>query len=222
VNRTEKLRATDAAASLREMSGHIKGFLVSGSDMKVLSHEPKHQFLVDVANLITPSNWNVFIDQKDRRWKPGVLNIWLWIHEYDGDDDPEDEWIGKVHSPQRYYRISFFAKMDIRAAKALRRFGDGVVASCEIWLREEWLGLETLVHELAHVAVQRYSAWKQGAHRHPDLELAFCAEEEKHGPLFQRFYRTMIKRAERYLCQELDGNRAELRIYESFSPPGTV
>jgi len=207
---------------LREMSGHIKGFLVSGSDMKVLSHEPKHQALLDVANLITPSNWNVFIDQKDRKWKPGVLNIWLWLHEYNGDDDPEDEWIGKVHSPQRYYRISFFAKMDIRAAKALRRFGDGVVASCEIWLREEWLGLETLVHVLAHVAVQRYSARKQGAHRHPDLELAFCAEEEKHGPLFQRFYRTMIKRAERYLCRELTENWGELRVYESSSPPQKV
>ena len=187
--------------------------------MEPLSHEQNLQSFLDVANLITPSSWNVFTDQKDRKWKPGVLNIWLWIHEYDGDDDPEDEWMGRVHSPQRYYRISFFAKMDIQAAKALRRFGDGVVAFCEIWLREEWLGLETLIHELAHVAVQRYSAWKEGAHRHPDLELAFCVEEEKHGPLFQHFYRTMIKRAERYLFKELAENWGELRIYESSSPP---
>ena len=183
-----------------------------------MAHEREHQSLVDVANLITPSSWNVFIDQKDRKWVPGVLNICLWIHEYDGDDDPDDEWIGKVHSPQRYYRISFFAKMDVRAAKALRRFGDGVVASSEIWLREEWLGLEALIHELAHVAVQRYLALKKGAHRNPDLELALCSEKEMHGPLFQRFYRTMIKRAERYLCKELTENWGELRIYESSSP----
>ena len=186
--------------------------------MKPLLHGKEHQSLVDVANLITPSSWNVFIDQKDRKWVPGVLNICLWIHEYDGDDDPDDEWIGKVHSPQRYYRISFFAKMDVRAAKALRRFGDGVVASSEIWLREEWLGLEALIHELAHVAVQRYFAFKKGAHRNPDLELALCSEKEMHGPLFQRFYRTMIKRAERYLCKELTENWGELRIYESSSP----
>jgi hypothetical protein len=185
--------------------------------MKPLLHGKEHQSLVDVANLITPSSWNVFIDQKDRKWVPGVLNICLWIHEYDGDDDPDDEWIGKVHSPQRYYRISFFAKMDVRAAKALRKFGDGVVASCEIWLREEWLGLETLIHELAHVAVQRYLALKKGAHRNPDLELALCSEKEMHGPLFQRFYRTMIKRAERYLCKELTENWGELRVYESSS-----
>jgi hypothetical protein len=183
-----------------------------------MAHEREHQSLVDVANLITPSSWNVFIDQKDRKWVPGVLNICLWIHEYDGDDDPDDEWIGKVHSPQRYYRISFFAKMDVRAAKALRRFGDGVVASSEIWLREEWLGLEALIHELAHVAVQRYLAFKKGAHRNPDLELALCSEKEMHGPLFQRFYRTMIKRAERYLFKKLAENWGELRIYESSSP----
>ena len=183
-----------------------------------MAHERENQSLVDLANLITPSSWNVFIDQKDRKWVPGVLNICLWIHEYDGDDDPDDEWIGKVHSPQRYYRISFFAKMDVRAAKALRRFGDGVVASSEIWLREEWLGLEALIHELAHVAVQRYLALKKGAHRNPDLELALCSEKEMHGPLFQRFYRTMIKRAERYLCKELTENWDELRIYESSSP----
>jgi len=197
------------------MSRNITGFVVSGGDLKPLSHEQELQYLVDVINLITPSSWNVFIDQKDRKWRPGVLNIWLWIHEYNGDDDIEDECIGKVHSPQRYYRISFFAKVDTRAAKALRRFGDGVVAYCEIWLREEWLGVETLLHELAHVAVQRYSAWKQGVHRHPDLGLASCVEEETHGPLFQRFYRTMIKRAERYLCKELAENWGELRIYES-------
>jgi hypothetical protein len=184
-----------------------------------MNHEPEHQSLVGVANLITPSSWNVFIEQKNRKWKPGVLNIWLRIHEYDGDDDPGDEWIGKVHGPQRYYRISFFAKMETRAGKALRRFGDGVVASTEIWLREEWLGLETLIHELAHVAVQRYSAWKKGAHRHPDLELALCVEEDRHGPLFQRFYRTMIKRAERYVCKELAENWGELHIYESSSSP---
>jgi hypothetical protein len=192
-----------------------------GGTMTPLTQD-QHQSLADVANLITPSSWNVFMDQKDERWKPGTLNIRLWIHEYNGDDDPEDEWIGKVHGPQRYYRISFFAKMDTRAAKALRRFGDGVVASTEIWLREEWLGLETLIHELAHVAVQRYSAWKKGAHKNPDLESAVCEEEHRHGPLFQRFYRTMINRAERYLCEELSENRGELRIYESSSAPGKV
>jgi hypothetical protein len=150
------------------------------------------------------------------------LNIWLRIHEYDGDDDPEDETIGKVHGPQRYYRISFFARMETRAAKALRNFGDGVVASTEIWLREEWLRPETLIHELAHVAVQRYSAWKKGAHRHPDLELALCIEEDRHGPLFQRVYRAMINRAERYLCKELAENRGELHIYEASPRPKRV
>jgi len=176
--------------------------------------------LLDVANLITPSSWNVFIDQKDRKWQPGVLNIRLWIHEYDEDDDcldTVDDCIGHVHGPQRYYRISFFAKVETQAAKALRRCGDGVVACCEIWLREEWLGVDTLIHELAHVAVQRYSAWKEGVHRHPDFGLASCLEEETHGPLFQCFYRTMIKRAERYLCKELAENWGELRIYESAS-----
>ena len=185
--------------------------------MRPLNHDQELQYFLDVANLITPSSWNVFVDQKDRKWEPGVLNIWLWIHEYNGDEDTEDECIGQVHGPQRYYRISFYSKIDIQAAKALRRFGDGVVAFCEIRLSEEWLGLETLIHELAHVAVQRYSAWKEGAHRHPDLELAFCVEEDKHGPLFQRFYRTMIKRAERYVCKELCENWGELRIYESSS-----
>jgi hypothetical protein len=192
------------------------------ADVKAMSHEPERQGLVDVANLITPPSWNVFIDQKDEKWKPGTLNIRLWIHEYNGDGDPEDEWIGKVHGPQRYYRISFFAKMETGAAKALRRFGDGVVASSEIWVREEWVGLETLIHELAHVAVQRYSAWKQGAHRHPDLESTSCVEEDRHGPLFQRLYRTMINRAERYVCKELAENRGELRIYESSSHPKEV
>jgi hypothetical protein len=184
--------------------------------------ERENQPLVELANLITPPSWNVFIDEKDRKWKPGVLNIWLRILEYDGDNDPEDEWIGKVHGPQRYYRISFFAKMETGAAKALRRFGDGVVASTEIWLREEWLGLETLIHALAHVGMHRYSALRMGAHKNPDLESALCEEEDRHGPLFQRFYRTMINRAERYLCKELAENRGELRIYEASSRPKAV
>jgi hypothetical protein len=74
-----------------------------------------------------------------------------------------------------------------------------------------------LIHELAHVGVQRYSAWKKGAQKNPDLESALCEEEDRHGPSFQRFYRTMINRAERYVCKELTENRGELRIYESFS-----
>jgi hypothetical protein len=97
--------------------------------MKPLTHDQQRS-LADVGNLITTSSWNVFIDEKERKCKPGVLNIWFRILEYDGDDDPEDELIGKVHGPQRYYRISFFAKMETLAAKALRRFGD--VASTEI------------------------------------------------------------------------------------------
>jgi len=69
--------------------------------MITLSHEQKRQNLVDLAKLMKPSSWNLFVDQKGRKLKRGILNIWLWIHDYSKGDNAQDEWIGKVHSPQR-------------------------------------------------------------------------------------------------------------------------
>jgi hypothetical protein len=69
--------------------------------MITLSHEQKRQNLVDLAKLMNPSSWNLFVDQKGRKLKRGILNIWLWIHDYNKGDNAQDEWIGKVHTPQR-------------------------------------------------------------------------------------------------------------------------
>jgi hypothetical protein len=87
------------------------------------------------------------------------------------------------------------------AKKSLESFGDGTIGDNEIWLKEIWLGVDVLIHELAHVAVDRFQAFKQKTYKpqYPFSYVMPLLEENAHGPSFQRAYRIMIKRAEKHL-----------------------
>jgi hypothetical protein len=181
------------------------------------------QYVLDVANLITPSNWNLFVTPREWSYKPGVLNIRLWVHQYsedeewEGPDTDSDDWIGQKYGAQRYSRISLWAHSIAEANKSLESFGDGTIGDTEIWLKEAWLGVDVLIHELAHVAVDRFQAFKQKTYKpqYPFSYVMPLLEENAHGPSFQRAYRIMINRAEKYLSAEgLRNNKSDLKSYE--------
>jgi hypothetical protein len=180
------------------------------------------QYVLDAANLITPPNWNVYVNPKEWSYKPGVLNIWLWIHQYSGDDDWEDldtdsdDWVGQKHGAQRYSRISLWAYSIDEAKRRLESCGDGTIGDTEIWLKEVWLGVDVLIHELAHVVADRLHAWNEKTYRaQVGLNMTPPPEEDPHGAFFQRAYRIMIKRAEKYLSgDEIRRNKADLNMYE--------
>jgi hypothetical protein len=175
------------------------------------------QYLLDVANLITPPNWNVYVNPKDMKWKSRTLNILLLIHLFDdGVDWGTETWIGQKHDPQSYYPISIWSKTNAEVRKIIDTDGDRKIALTEIWMKEFWLDVDTLIHELAHVLVDRFLARKQKRYRPEDTAcMVDNTEVDHHGAFFQRAYRIMIKRAEKILSdEELEPNRAELAMYE--------
>ena len=65
----------------------------------------KYKDLIDFANEITPSSWNVFVDvMRDYSYKPGILNIWLNIIDEE-DEYMEDDLYSRIDGPMIFSRI---------------------------------------------------------------------------------------------------------------------
>ena len=166
------------------------------------------------ANRITPKNWNIWINPKDCKYIPGILSIYLCFH----DDDTIDARMGSVHGSIQVYPISIFKEVNPEAAKALKKYGDGpfTQVTIEIYPVAVFVGLEdTIIHELAHVAVDRYATWQQ---KPVKKNLSFALEKPEdgiHGVLFQRFYRIMLHRTEKVFGKERVKEKwKDLEFYE--------
>jgi len=202
----------------------------------MLSHLQKEE-IRRFADRITPKSWNVVLRPEDEIKEPGVLNILISIQK------PENEvftdYFGNKCYPCESTRgIKYFeniygdvflknqvkpvlgmvsGRMIFKDLKPTRTERKGKVAKITIKLWPylgDWKG--TLAHELAHVAVYRYHAFKTKNYRSKTLfrnpwdvnsRKVFAREtlmhEGHHGPAFQRAFSTLAKRAIREFGAEI-------------------
>lgn len=181
------------------------------------------QHLIETTERFIPKNWKIlcpqYIEEHDPiscqamlgRGTPNTLYLILFIMgSLSSDDiqecerlDDRESWIGQNHGPMRFRGKN--------------------IATQEIWLRnvEPWPGdvyFETLVYELAHVAVRRWHSWqmKKRYGKRPCLIGApHEGDEPMHGPMFQKAFERIISRAEETLGKSaLAECREELWIYK--------
>ncbi len=155
------------------------------TDLSDLSH---------FCNRITPVNWHV-TTRADQFgfWGPGTLNVFIKVL-----DRFIDGWFYAFKSgTMQFNPVSLYSHLGTRAAESLRRYGDYLVGESEIWFYPQgcqFFGDDlyaSAVHELAHVAVDRWSTMKRKSHeanRRP----------EKHGEFFCRAFETLIRRVRRF------------------------
>lgn len=126
----------------------------------------------------------------------------------------------------RFYAVSLNSAQDIEALKSFYIYGEHLVAESEIWLYPEgcqFFGddlFAAAVHELAHVAVDRWLAFKRRSYKGSENR-PVIKEEPHHGELFCRAFENLIRRAKilggkdrRYILDplkfELDNYRCEI------------
>ncbi len=213
--------------------------------------EEIHRF----AHRITPKSWNVVLRLEDEIKKPGVLNIFLSIQgpksevftDYFGNKCyPCESKDGVKYFKNRYGDV--FLKSHVKPALGMVSgrmvFKDPTPSGTEckgkvgkitikLWpYLGDWKG--TLIHELAHVAVYRYNAFKTREYRKKALFKnpwnidsktllikKTLLREGHHGPAFQRAFSTLAKRTIREFGAEIPANdifwitvRYELKQYE--------
>jgi hypothetical protein len=161
------------------------------------------------ANEITPPTWNVFLDNKDYSFKAGTLNIWLEIldeEERSELGEETHEFIGRVTKPMKFFLISQCKVFQPEAARALKKYGDGIISSSRIQIcPESDAELEcTIVHELSHIAVARRKAQQLKAVKNNLSLMSHKIDgEDEHGPTFQKAYKRMILRTENIFGNDL-------------------
>jgi hypothetical protein len=181
------------------------------------------------ADRITPKSWNVILRSEDEIQAPGILNILISIQkpetevftDYFGNKCyPCESKDGIKYFENRYGDI--FLKNQLKPAlgmvsgrmvfKDLKTYmtdrkGKVAKITIKVWpYLGDWKG--TLIHELAHVAVYRYKAFKTREYRkkalfdppwYIDTKTLFIRKallsEGHHGPAFQRAFSTLAKRA---------------------------
>ena len=168
----------------------------------------KYKDLIDFANEITPSSWNVFVDvMRDYSYKPGILNIWLNIIDEE-DEYMEDDLYSRIDGPMIFSRIlpSRHPWKKKNAVKPYRRYGSYTIADVDIQINQmndlnDFKNI--IVEELAHIAVTRWKAhqlkpWtEEGSYFEVDHNIEGASESfRSKGPLFQKAYETLIARAE--------------------------
>ena len=197
----------------------------------------KNEEIQRFANRITPKSWNVVLRPEDEIKEPGVLNILISIQkpetevftDYFGNKCyPYESKDGIKIFVNRYGNVFFkhqvkpalgmvSGRMVFKDLKSTRAERKGKVAKITIKLWPylgDWKG--TLIHELAHVAVYRYNAFKTREYREKillkspwniDPKTLFLKKtlqrEGHHGPTFQRAFSTLAKRAIREFGAEI-------------------
>jgi hypothetical protein len=155
--------------------------------------------LIGFCNRITPVNWHVSSDPKKYVFLgPGTLNIFFRIldHFVDG-------WIYAFKAgDMSFYPVSRY-KDRSDAKESLETYGEHFVAESEIWLYPQGCkffgddSFAAMVHELAHVAVDRWVAFRAKAYR-PVAKYKKIKNRIHHGALFCRAFETFIRRVEKF------------------------
>jgi len=176
--------------------------------------------LVAFCNRITPPNWHVTSDEPGLVFQgPGTLNILV-----KSIDHFIDGWIYAFKKGfMTFHPVSEYVDRYSEARRSLKKHGEHFVGKSEIWLYPDGCGFfgdnlyAATVHELAHVAVDRWCAYQQKAYR-----LACAVQRPQrslyHGEAFCKAFDTMIRRVDHLwenqapLVQSL---RLELAAYQS-------
>ena len=142
------------------------------------------------ADRITPTNWifpktvgeSVTI-MKDvfKGAKYVVGNVYMELYFFDEQLDEEEPRSGASGDPMRYVKGAAYGSLSI-LYHTKEMVNDGF----------SWKG--TIIHELAHNAVDRYLLWKAK----PRPSMAMRVGLEMHGPEFQRALLVMLRRAIKY------------------------
>jgi hypothetical protein len=153
--------------------------------------------LMGFCNRITPPNWHVTTRREQFTFRgPGTLNILVRIldHFIDG-------WFYAFKKESmRFYPVSLYAGQDGDALESVQIYGEHLVAESEIWLYPEgcqFFGDDlyaVAVHELAHVAVDRWRAYKCKSFKEPG-QGPVANREFHHGKVFCKAFETLIMRA---------------------------
>ena len=153
--------------------------------------------LMGFCNKITPPNWHVTTSREQFVFQgPRTLNIFVRIldHFIDG-------WFYAFKkASMRFYPVSIYTREDSDALESLQIYGDHLVAESEIWLYPDgcqFFGDDlyaVAVHELAHVAVDRWLAFKCKSYKEPD-ERPAAKEQSHHGKVFCKAFENLIMRA---------------------------
>jgi len=155
--------------------------------------------LIGFCNRITPPNWHVTSDLPGLVFQcPGTLNILV---------KPIDHFIdGWIYALKKgfmtFHPVSEYVDQYSEARQSFKKHGEHYVGESEIWLYPDGCGFfgdnlyAVTVHELAHVAVDRWWAYKQKAYR------SACRVQRPnralhHEEVFCKAFETLIRRVDR-------------------------
>lgn len=156
--------------------------------------------LISWCNRITPPNWHI-TDEPSRQvfHGPGTLNIYIRFldHFIDG-------WMYAFKKgPMIFHPVSHYRDRNGEARVSLKKYGDYLVGESEILLYSDgcrfWgddLFAATL-HELAHVAVDRWRAFKEKVYRSTSGPFSLIGRPH-HGEAFCRAFEIFIQRMDRF------------------------
>ncbi|MBN2122807.1 MAG: hypothetical protein JW821_00815 [Deltaproteobacteria bacterium] len=153
--------------------------------------------LIDFCNRITPARWNVTADPVGHVFHgPGTLNIFVYAldHFIDG-------WFYAFKKGSMSFQpVSSYRDRYGDARRSLQKHGEHLVGESEIWLYPDgcrFFGdnlFAATVHELAHVVVDRWLAFKGKAHRSP----GFVSRQRGglHDEVFCKAFEILIRRVD--------------------------
>ncbi len=187
----------------------------------------QEQEIMKFCDSITPVNWNFIVDNvgviKD---EPSILNIDIWLlsDEYlndmedaysESDGESDEPFVGRVKGPLKFYPSGLLTSKPGKSYN-MKTYKGPFTGFISMEFIKGWIGEDTLIHELAHVATVRAAAvWDKNRYKH-GMVGQYIEGESMHGPLFQRAYETLISRAEKQYGSELvQHNKIDLEMYQT-------
>lgn len=174
-----------------------------------------------IAKSICPPNWQFieYCGYSSLIFKPRMFFIEIEFYENDYEED-DPNYIDAVGYAKhvRLNPVSLYTDSFESAKDAYKKHGDFLVASSGLAFDEIYLGLDTIVHELAHLVATRLimiNSYKNLS----DLPV-YChrlheEKENMHGAIFQKAYKILIDRALKvYGKDELYHNTIDLKMWK--------
>lgn len=163
------------------------------------------------ADPITPRRWKMILDAREALLENGVLNVLLNIegekHRVFLDPDGNTCQSSKPGAAPCIAGISGGMLFTDLRERGIDQAGKVAQAVIRLWpYHADWHG--ALIHELAHLAVYRWQAWKMKAHLKPGMILVRpgAGEEDDHGRAFTNALSAINRRAARIDSTRLPGN----------------